>query len=188
LQGIEAVAISEWPLMAGESWNGFISVSGAPPGPIPSYFLSVSPGWLEGMKIPLLEGRDFRASDTLPGSAIVNQAFANPYFVGESPVGKTFEVVANEGQRSRYQIVGLAADTRYRDMREPMQPTAYFPFQLNYSRGTFLVRTASQNPLMLGSMLRQEVPHARPGFRVASIRSQAPLVAQHTLPHRLPAP
>src|SRR5215831_2201380 len=187
LQGVGTVAISEWPLMAGESWNGFISVSGAPPGPIPSYFLSISPGWLEAMKIPLIGGRDFRASDALPGSAIVNQAFAKQYFGGQSPVGKTFEVVANEGQRSRYQIVGVAADARYRDMREPIQPTAYFPFQLNYSRGTFIVRTTSQNPLVLASLVRQEVPQARPGFRIASVRSQAALVAQHTLRERLVA-
>jgi len=78
--GVEAVAICEWPLMTGGSWNGFISVNGAAPGPAASYFLSVSPEWRALMKIPLLQGRDLRASDTLPGSALVNQAFARQYF------------------------------------------------------------------------------------------------------------
>ena len=80
------------------------------------------------MKIPLLQGRDFRASDTLPGSAIVNETFARQYFGGENPVGRSFEVVRNRGSRT-LQIVGLVGDARYRDMREPMRPTAYFPFQ-----------------------------------------------------------
>jgi len=185
VRGVEAVEMCEWPLMTGESWNGFISVSGAPPGPVASYFLSVSPGWREVMKIPLLKGRDFRASDTLPGSAIVNEAFAKQYFGIENPVGQSFEVVANEGQRTRYQIVGLAADARYKDMREPMQPAAYFPFKANYSRGTFIVRTSNRNPLELSSALRREVIRARPGFRVSNIRTQAALVEQHTVSERL---
>ena len=90
------------------------------------------------MKIPLLQGRDLRASDTLPGSALVNQAFARQYLEGENPVGRSFEVVLNERHRDRYQIVGLVGDARYRDMREPMQPTAYFPFQAAYNRATFM--------------------------------------------------
>ena len=144
--GVEAVALCEWPLMTGGSWNGFISVNGAAPGPVASYFLSVSPEWREMMKIPLLQGRDFRASDTLPGSALVNQTFARQYLEAENPVGRSFEVVSNEGRRVRYQIVGLVGDARYRDMREPMQPTAYFPFQANYSRATFMVRTVQPEP------------------------------------------
>jgi putative ABC transport system permease protein len=185
VRGVEAVEICEWPLMTGESWNGFISVSGAAPGPVASYFLSVTPGWREVMKIPLMEGRDFRASDALPGSAIVNQAFARQYLGIENPVGQSFEVVANEGKRTRYQIVGLAADTRYKDMREPMQPTAYFPFKANYSRGTFIVRTSNRNPLELASVLRREVTRARPGFRVSNARTQVALVEQHTVSGRL---
>lgn len=183
--GVEAVALCEWPLMAGESWNGFISINGGPPGTVASYFLSVSPGWRDVMKIALVGGRDFRASDALPGSAMVNQMFARQYFGNENPVGKSFEVVANEGQRVRFQIVGLAGDTRYKDMREPLQPIAYFPFRATYSRGTFIVRTSNPNPLVLASVLRQEAPRARPGFRVSNIRTQTALVQQHTVRERL---
>jgi predicted permease len=183
--GVEAVALCEWPLMTGGSWNGFISVNGAAPGPAASYFLSVSPEWRALMKIPLLQGRDLRASDTLPGSALVNQAFARQYLEGENPVGRSFEVVPNEGHRDRYQIVGLVGDARYRDMREPMKPTAYFPFQADYSRATFMIRTVSQNPLAMASALRLEVPRARPGFRVSNIRTQTALIEQHTGRERL---
>jgi predicted permease len=183
--GVEALAISEWPLMTGESWSGFISVNGAPPSQVGSYFLSVSPTWRDVMKIPLIDGRDFRPSDTLPGAAMVNQTFARQYFGTENPVGKSFEVVANEGTRARYQIVGLVGDARYKDMREPMQPAAYFPFAANYSRGWFLVRTASSNPLALASLLRSAVPQARSEFRVSNILTQAQLVERHTLIERL---
>lgn len=112
------------------------------------------------MKIPLLQGRDFRADDTQPGSALVNEAFVRQYLVTGSPVGKLFDVVLNEGHRVHYQIVGVVGDARYRDMREPMRPTAYFPFKGNYSRATFLIRTISANPLAMASALRAAVPRS----------------------------
>jgi predicted permease len=183
--GVEAVALCEWPLMAGGSWNGFISVNGAPPDRIASYFLTVSPEWREVMKIPLIQGRDFRASETLPGSVQVNEAFAKQYFGGDSPVGKSFESVTNEGFRARHQIVGLIGDARYRNMREPMQPTAYFPFSERYGRATFMVRTASQNPLSLASAIRLDVPRARGGFRVSNILTQTALIVKHMVRERL---
>src|SRR5260370_14245423 len=154
LPGVEAVALCEWPLMAGGSWNGFISVNGTPPGRIASYFLTVSPEWREVMKIPLLEGRDFLARETLPGSVLVNQAFATEYFGRDSPVGRSFEVVVNEGFRVRHQIVGVVGDARYRNMREPIQPTAYFPFSEQHGRATLIVRTPTPTPPSLPSPSR----------------------------------
>jgi putative ABC transport system permease protein len=183
--GVEKVAISEWPLMTGESWNGFISVGGAPPGERASYFLSVSPGWRAVMKIPLLAGRDFRAGDKRPGSALVNRAFAHEYFRADNPVGKTFEIVSNEGPRIPFQVVGVIGDARYRDMREPMPPVAYFPFTVDYGRGNFIVRTSSPNPLALAQTLRREVANARSEFRVTNIRTQVELNQSHTVRERL---
>src|SRR5260370_35406697 len=185
LPGVEAVALCEWRLMAGGSWNGFISVNGTPPGRIASYFLTVSPEWREGMKIPLLEGRDFLASETLPGAVLVNETFAKEYFGGDSPVGRSFEVVFNKGFRVRHRIVGLVGDARYRDMREPMQPTAYFPFSEKNGRGTFMVRTSSRNPHSFASVLRLECPRARAGFRVSNILTQTALIEQHMFRERL---
>lgn len=185
LPGVEAVAICEWPLMTGGSWNGFISLNGGSPGPVASYFLSVSPEWRELMKIPLLQGRDFRASDALLGSVLVNETFARQYFGTMNPVGRSFETVSNEGVRVPHQVVGLVGDARYKDMREPMQPTAYFPFRTNYNRATFMVRTAKQNPLAMASVLRSGVREARAGFRVSNILTQTALVEQHTGRERL---
>jgi predicted lysophospholipase L1 biosynthesis ABC-type transport system permease subunit len=142
------------------------------------------------MRIPLKDGRDFRANDTSPGAAIVNEAFSKAFFNGENPVGKSFERTAGG---MRYQIVGLVRDARYRNMREPILPVAFVPFQAidaagaprPVSEGTFLVRTASSNPLALAATLRREVPRARPGFRVSNIRTQAEINLRHTIRERL---
>ncbi|MGA3043669.1 MAG: ADOP family duplicated permease [Bryobacteraceae bacterium] len=184
LPGVEAVALAGWPLMTGTMSNNFISVNGEPPGDVLAFSLHVSPGWLDAMRIPLLDGRDLRADDAYPGIAIVNQAFARQYFDGHNPVGKSFETTAP--MRTRFQIVGLAADAAYRDLRESMLPQAYVPFGTQPMRGaTFMVRSAGANPLGLASMLRREVPRARSEFRVGNIRTQLEIDQAQTVRERL---
>lgn len=179
--GVEKVALIGWPLMSGESAVGNISVNGAPPSEVFADFVTISPGWADLMRIPLLSGRDFSPADVNPGAAIVNQLFAKQYFDGENPVGKWFDRVEAAGGRSRLQIVGYIRDARSRDrLRWPIRPTVYVPFpSVNAigafkptARGTFVVRTASANPLALVSTLRQQVALARPGFRARDIRTQ----------------
>ena len=187
--GVETVALAGWALLTDSSRTEFVSINGAPPTEVLAYFLDVSPGWTEAMKIPLIDGRDFRASDTSPGVAIVNNAFAKQYFNGENPIGKSFE--SRGGMR--FQIVGLVRDARYRNMREPILPTAYVPFHSINAKGvsqprswgTFIVRTSGSNPLALASILRREVPRARPEFRVSNIRTQTEINQSQTVRERL---
>jgi predicted permease len=192
--GIEKVAMIGWPLMSGESAVGNISINGAPPDAVFADFVTISPGWADIMRIPLLAGRDFRPGDANPVVAIVNQAFAKQYFNGEDPVGKWFDRVDPASGRAHFQIVGLIRDARSRDrMRVPVRPTAYIPFPSVDSaggwkpvvRGTFVVRTASSNPLALASALRKEVADARPGFRARDIRTQLEFNQTDTVRERL---
>jgi hypothetical protein len=140
LPGVERVAIAGWPLLSGVGMNGFVAVNGAPAGERLAYFLNVSPGWLETMKIPLIDGRDFRLDDVYPGAAIVNEAFAKEYFGGANPVGRWFV-----RGTVRLDVVGLVRNARYRNMREPITPTAYIPFRSAgnepVGHATFVVRT-----------------------------------------------
>lgn len=190
LPGVEAAALSGWPLLDGNGWNGFVAVNGRPPSHALAYFLGVSRGWIDTMKIRLIDGREFLESDAYPGTAIVNEAFARAYFDGEDPVGRWFEKTFDH---SHFQIVGLVGDARYRSMREPITPTAYVPFQaidangelLPVSKETYVVRTASANPLALAGTLRQEIPRARPEFRVSRVRTQQEINDAHTVRERL---
>ena len=189
--GVERVALAGWPLMTGTMSNNNISINGAPPIDVLAFFLAVSPGWLETMNIPLVDGRDFRASDVAPGVAIVNETFAKQYFNGENPLGRSFETTYPK--RVRLQIVGLVRDARYRSMRESMLPVAYVPFHSADADGalkaigqaTIMVRTSGANPLELASILRREVPGARPEFRVSNIRTQLEINQSLTVRERL---
>jgi predicted permease len=192
--GVERVALTLWPMMSGESSAIPVSINGAPPPEALCDLLTVSPGWFETMKIPLINGRDFRAEDASPGVAIVNRAFAREYFNGEDPVGKWFEHLGGKSNRMRLQIVGFVPDARSRDnLRFPIRPTAYAPFQRRNaagawkpeSRGTFVVRTAAADPLALAPALRRLVNEWRPGFHVDNIRTQLEINRSCTIRERL---
>ena len=194
IPGVEAVAMVGWPLMSGESWVGTIAVHGAP-SPVQSDIIRISPGWFGTMSIPLIDGRDFNATDTYPPVAIVNQAFAKQFFDGEDPVGKSFEKVdVTSAETVRFQVVGYVRDARSRDdMRLAIRPTAYVPLHAidaegalqSISRGTFVVRTSSPNPLALAPTLRREVPGARSEFRVTNVRAQEEINQAHAVRERL---
>jgi predicted permease len=184
LAGVERVAIAGWPLLSGFGENGFIAINGVVSGDRLAYFLETSPDWLETMKIPLFDGRDFRSDDAYPGVAIVNEAFAKEYFGGADPVGRWF----GRGT-TRLQIVGLVGNARYRNMREPITPTVYIPFRTERNQpvdnATFMVRTVGENPLTLAGVLRKEVPSARAEFRVSNIRTQIEINRSQTIRERL---
>lgn len=192
--GVESAGASRWALMSGSGWNQDVWANGRSPGgtnPNP-YFHAVSPGWLETMKIPMLDGRDFRPGETYPNVAIVNESFARYYFNGENPVGKSFEKIQGRTQRVTVAIVGYVRDARYSDMREPIRPTVYVPFRRfnddgsaeSPQRGSFLVRT-NGDPLKMALMLRHAVTDTRPELLVSNIRTQEDVVRMHTLRERL---
>ncbi len=190
--GVEAVSLAAWPLLSGTQTNNFISINGAPSNNVIAWFLSVSPGWLDTMKIPLIDGRDFNPADANPGAAIVNEAFVRQFFNGTNPVGKSFQKTAG-AVHVPFQIVGVVRDAVYQDLREKSRPVAYVPFlalgtdgaQQKIGEAIFLVRTSSANPLAMASTLRQEVPRARSEFRVSNIRTQKEIDDSQTIRERL---
>jgi predicted permease len=183
--GVESAGISAWPLLSGTGANGFIWVNGAPT-EVLAYFLAVSPGWLETMRMPLVEGRDLRPGDVYPGAAIVNRAFVRQCLGGGTGAGKWFERAAGRDATAwPTQIVGVVGDARYRNLREPLTPTAYTPVTQPMASASFIVRASNPNLAALASILRREVPRARPEFRVSNIRTQDELVRQWTVRERL---
>jgi predicted permease len=191
--GVESAALASWALMSGSGWNKSVWANGqSPEGTDPPWFLGVSPGWLETMKIPLLEGRDFRADDAFPRVAIVNQTFARRYFGSRSSVGRTFEIIPDGKIRATLEIIGVAGDARYTETRVAIRPTAYVPFRningenrAGINQATFVVRTKGPDPISLAPLLRREIPRARAEFRVSNIRTQEELVRAQTIRERM---
>jgi predicted permease len=193
MPGVERVAQAGWPLLEGSSWNSSISINGGPPSTDLAYFLNISPGWLETMKIPLLDGRDFRNSDAFPNAAIVNETFAKKFLNDEHPVGRFFEKASDDGKRDRIQVVGFVRDAFYQDIHTPILPVVYVPVHAIDDKGalrpqddlTFIVRTTAANPLALASIVRRDVPRVGAHFHVTNIRTQQEIDQAQTVRERL---
>ncbi len=86
----------------------------------------ISPGWLETYGLRLVAGRDLQPTDrtNTPTVVLVNEAFAQAFFGGANPVGRTVRVGLLSGM-TNVEIVGLVEDAVYRSMREPTTPVVY---------------------------------------------------------------
>jgi predicted permease len=187
--GVERVSQAAFPLLKGSNWNDSISINGGPPSANLAYFLHVSPGWVETMKIPLIDGRDFRESDTYPDSAIINETFARMFLKDNHPVGRVFEKASDDGTRQHMRVIGVTRDAFYSGLHGPILPVAYVPFREKggelVPEETFVVRTVSSNPLALTSTLRQQVSRAHTGFHVSNVETQLEINQAQTIRERL---
>jgi predicted permease len=86
---------------------------------------SVSPGYFDLLRMPLLAGRDFRLEDNekAPRVMIVNESFARRFYDGRVPVGRRVQI---EGKP--FTIVGMVKDSKYLSLSEAPQPYFYMSF------------------------------------------------------------
>jgi putative ABC transport system permease protein len=89
-------------------------------------WLSVTPRYLDVLRIPLRQGRFFQESDRLdsPPVILVSQRLADRFFEGRSPVGERITV-----QGESREIIGVVSDVAQERLAglQPVDPTIYFP-------------------------------------------------------------
>jgi putative ABC transport system permease protein len=115
--------------------------------------ITVSTGYFPSLKIPLVEGRFFNASDKqdAPGTVVVSRAFVKAYLSGENPIGKRIRFTFS-AQNPFLQIVGVAGDTASIDIAAP--PPAIIYTANDQGPSTFLsylVRTAGEPAAFVGT-------------------------------------
>jgi len=82
---------------------------------------TVSAGYFDVLRIPIVAGRNFEPADSGRGVVLVNQAMVNRYLPGENPVGKTI-VVSN----SPFEIAGVVRNAHTWALDE-VEPAIYSP-------------------------------------------------------------
>jgi putative ABC transport system permease protein len=180
--GIQAVAAAPWAIFSNSSWTDQIFLPGKPPSDREEIFYRISPGYFTTLATPLLSGRDFefRDADAAPKvPAIVNRAFAQRYFGSDSPLGSEFQIPRGD----HYQIVGVAANANYGELRNAPEPIAYVPIK---GEGYFELYVRS--PLGLGSvvhLVEREAKEAGSGARVREVTTLDTLVGNSILKEKL---
>lgn len=124
--GVEAVSYANYiPLEFGDGPDSEVSVDGYVPAPgefVRALRSSVSPDYFTVLRIPLLEGRDFREQDGPDAApvAVVNQAFQRRYFGAGPAVGRTVRAAGRT-----FTVIGLVRDSKYRRLTEAPAPYLY---------------------------------------------------------------
>ncbi|HYE87993.1 MAG TPA: FtsX-like permease family protein, partial [Vicinamibacterales bacterium] len=85
---------------------------------------------------------------------IVNQAFARKFNLGDNAVGKRFGIGGGAGTKMDIEIVGVAQDAKYSDVKQAVPPQYFLPYRqeerLGY--GNFYIRTATPPEAMLATI------------------------------------
>lgn len=177
IPGVEAVGMSQLPLLGGVVTNGPVRLPGDDKGK-PTYFLTCSDSFLSTAQIPVLLGRDLSPADFdhAVRSAVVNETFVRKYLGGRNPIGQIF--YPPDWQRNvaaePFTIVGVARDAHYASVRGVTPPTAYFPYTLRPptdSAMVFLLRTRV-TPMSLIAAVRQAVSSVDVNLPLADIRTE----------------
>lgn len=112
------------------------------------------------MGIPLLQGREFGATETAgsPKVAIINEAMSRRYFDGRDPIGSRFTFGAGDKVRPDIEIVGVVKDSKHSTVRDKVGPFVYLPYShlKTLGRITFYLKTR-QDMGSMATAFRREV-------------------------------
>jgi ABC-type antimicrobial peptide transport system permease subunit len=129
--------------------------------------------------MPLMAGRDFSPTDneSAPKVAVINETMAKGIFPGVSPIGKRFHF-APAPETGSFEVVGIARDTRYSELRSAVPASVYFPLAQNLQLNmTFEVRTAA-DPSTLIPDIRRAVQLVDPDLPLSRIKTQTDQIAE----------
>jgi predicted permease len=106
------------------------------------------PNYFRTFAIPILRGRGFTASDTRGSErvVVVNETLAKQLWPEQDPLGKRLVSVAGATGDTTFTVVGVASDTRFRELRD-VGPVAYFVWEQILTGGGGLLAVRTTRPL-----------------------------------------
>jgi predicted permease len=132
LPGVKSVGLALYSTLEGNNWGESVYVDGRPaPGPNAhkgSSWDRVNAQFFETVGQPVIRGRGITEQDTATTQkvAVVNQAFVKKFFPKEDPIGRHFGVF-DQKYSSMFEIVGVVADAKYNNPREPVRSMYFRP-------------------------------------------------------------
>jgi putative ABC transport system permease protein len=180
--GVVSVSGSSVPLLSGSNNNNDVLVEGFQAGldtNVSSRFTRVGPGYLRTLGMRLLSGREFSEADGngAPKVAIVNEAFLKKFNLGPDAVGRHMGMKSDN--RLDIEIVGIAANAKYSQVKQEMLPTYFLPYrQADVGLMTYYVRTSSNMDALMGS-IRREVMKLDPNLPVDQLKTLPDQIQQN---------
>ncbi len=175
LPGVRDVTYSRVPLLARVRQNKSFVLPDTAPGKVnpPVNTNGVAPNFFAAMALPILRGRAFGEADRdgAPQVAIVNETFARRYFGGADPIGRRVGFRA-PAFADVVEVVGVAHDAKYTDLRGDVPPTIYLPaYQRVEGAAAFAVRAAG-DPAALMPAVQAAIRRIDSTLPILDLRTQ----------------
>jgi predicted permease len=178
LPGVQSAAMNTVPILAGNEWDSSMAVEGyryKDGEDMQAFMNSVTPGYFAAMKIPMLDGRDFRPGDASEQFvvAIVNRRFADFFFPKASAVGKRIGFGGGPNSKLTIEIVGVVGNALYEGPREGIHRQVFVP---NWGKqsGAVYVRTTTPSATAYTALRNavKELDPAMPVYEMKTVEAQ----------------
>lgn len=175
--GIESAAAASL-LPPGGGGSNALQIEGRPPVPADRAIhdvgqQSISPGYLETLRVALARGRDFDSRDrreSLP-VVIVNQALAQKYFNGEDPIGQRIRTGEKEPWNT---VVGVIATekrtTVYEEMSWVDMAMAYRPVAQAAPQAETIAMRTTNDAVPVEAAIRRAVASLDPQIAAEQVQ------------------
>jgi predicted permease len=125
--GIVASGVISYLPLSGDGPDGTFLIDNNPAKKGSADYRLASSGYFAALRIPLLRGRMFDATDTpnSPHAAVVSQSLVQKYWPNEDPIGKTIQFGNMDGDLHLLHVIGVVGDVHAYTVDQPPAPTVY---------------------------------------------------------------
>ena len=178
LPGVQSVAVTDDPELAGFGQNGDVSVSGYVAPPDEDFSVEdtrVNPSFFSTMRVPMVVGRMFTEADDVdhPRVAIVNEAFVR-HVCGtpQSCIGRHVARGRAGNPQLNIEIVGVVRDSKHTGIRDEAAATMFRPLRQESARDSlyFYLRTAT-DPAQALPTVRRSMQLIDPTLALSRLRT-----------------
>ena len=193
ISGVRSATVSNSPLVGEGTWGSPVVPLGKPKpdhapdghgdflGALSTHILTVGPAFFATMQIPLVAGREFDERDRVdsPPVAIVNETWAKANLGDQNPLGQTIVLDPDSQKPLKMEVIGIARNARYGDLKGTYPAVVYMAFWQNLYRppeeATYALRS-SGDPLALVVAVREIVHQADSRLPVTGMKTQSAMV------------
>ncbi len=131
-----------------------------------------TPGFVDLMRIPLLRGRDFVASDRAEAVpvALISLETSRKYWPGQDPLGSRIRI-SNAAEAAWLEIVGVVGNVRNQSDSESADPQIYLPFAQKPNTNMVVMVRTSGDPASLAAPVRNAVWTIDPNQPIDDVRT-----------------
>ena len=150
-------------------------------------YMSVAPGFLEGIGVRLVSGRQLNEGDRAgaPQVVVINETMARTFWPAGDALGARVQIGSGAPSDDWITVVGIIADVRQHGPTQAVRSHAFgTTWQYSFPRRNFVVRTDAL-PASLMKDVRAAVRGIDPTLAVGTIQPFDQLVSDRTARHRL---